>query len=518
MPAAGGPGAVDPAAARREAVRLAAEAWEPFRVNRDRATIEAAAPAVVPLLEEAIRLDPGYGMAYRTLGWIRLRLGLYEEAVPLLRMAVSLPDRPGDAIPFLAQALEGAGWWTEAESELGPLAAAHPDFFLHRTLARAARETGRRAESLDRLETFLRREDVPASGLGLVTLLMTWCDEDGERARGRSAGRTWIDRNGWPTDRLFIRWFWSLSRSAGQEAFGRGDYAAAEAAYADAVACLGLRPDLAAEDMSTVDLDGRGLRGPSGDDSAFRLAMVRERAALGEVRPEITLRVLAVTVARVEADFVDLSGNPVSVSNGPSDEETLSRRGTCQAYVARVVEAWSGGRMGIEFDTLEFPGAVTSFKLNPYGLDPTGGREMRTALLDGLTPPPDFGAIARDYDIVVLYWNGEGVSSGLHGYVRGFPDGHGGDLSAPRGVLDLPLDLVAGYGGPRTMLHELFHVLESAAGIRPLHGYLPSNRDAFPAWTGSTEMDYYRWHFAATFPAVGWRNLSFRSRYPFSGP
>jgi len=99
---------------------------------------------------------------------------------------------------------------------------------------------------------------------------------------------------------------------------------------------------------------------------------------------------------------------------------------------------------------------------------------------------PNFG-LARRYPFI------EGVLYGPH-----------------RGMMELG-------AGPSflTLIHEFFHVIEWSAGksIPVAHGFEPGNRASYPAWTGKTELDYYRWHFTHTLPPIGWRRFNHRTRF-----
>jgi hypothetical protein len=62
----------------------------------------------------------------------------------------------------------------------------------------------------------------------------------------------------------------------------------------------------------------------------------------------------------------------------------------------------------------------------------------------------------------------------------------------------------------RSFLHEFFHAFEMKLNI-PNHGFWNENREKyFPAWKGTDEFDYYRWHFAGTFKKAGY-DITFRN-------
>lgn len=50
--------------------------------------------------------------------------------------------------------------------------------------------------------------------------------------------------------------------------------------------------------------------------------------------------------------------------------------------------------------------------------------------------------------------------------------------------------------------------------ISQIHEYEPANRARIPQWTGTGELDYYRWRYSTSLAASGWANLNFRERYP----
>jgi len=77
-------------------------------------------------LQAAARSDPTYWLAYRYLGSTRLRRGVPDDAVPVLRQAVRLaPDDP-DAGLALGEALSVTGATDEALTILEGVAARHP--------------------------------------------------------------------------------------------------------------------------------------------------------------------------------------------------------------------------------------------------------------------------------------------------------------------------------------------------------------------------------------------------------
>lgn len=76
--------------------------------------------------EAATRSDPSYWLAYRYLGWTRLRRGVPDEAIPVLREAARLaPDDP-DASLALGEALSVTGATDEALAVLEGAAARWP--------------------------------------------------------------------------------------------------------------------------------------------------------------------------------------------------------------------------------------------------------------------------------------------------------------------------------------------------------------------------------------------------------
>lgn len=65
------------------------------------------------------------------------------------------------------------------------------------------------------------------------------------------------------------------------------------------------------------------------------------------------------------------------------------------------------------------------------------------------------------------------------------------------------------------VLHEFFHCIEWVSGGLggPAHGFREPERHSYANWHGTTEFDYYRWHFATTLRDREWRTMNHANRW-----
>jgi tetratricopeptide (TPR) repeat protein len=224
-----------------------------------------------------------------------------------------------------------------------------------------------------------------------------------------------------------------------------------------------------------------------------------KRRDLGRIEPEFTYRALVINLTSF--DVVTDNGSRITRT---MTREEIERTELYQELTKKTYEAFSDGRMTIDFDMENVSDTVTSLT---YAYE-DGMEFPRMDSVPGL--PELLRERIGDYDILVVH-------SGAH--LTG--TAIGGEWAVPyvefalygprRGRL--LLNIVHNYG---IWVHELFHSFEGHAGIGTIHGYYSEPRVNFPGWNGVSgdQFDYYDWHFSSTMPALGLANLNFRNRYP----
>ncbi|MFH2115590.1 MAG: hypothetical protein ABIJ86_13920 [Spirochaetota bacterium] len=216
------------------------------------------------------------------------------------------------------------------------------------------------------------------------------------------------------------------------------------------------------------------------------LRLVEERRALGEIDPVNTHRIGIIHVTRI----------------GDQPDVTEAQKVIWHAYsgvVKRMIEVFTEGQWTLSFEEMEARSDwVEGSSLNPHNPDhldleryflATEGRLDSYITLSNTVSPAR--GLARQYPLVngVLY----GPSRGL-GLVNAETHGFG------------------------VLLHEFFHTVEWGTGISPAHGFEDEFRGAFPGWTGTSEWEYYQWHFATTLKNQDWTRLSFADRFRHLSP
>ena len=161
----------------------------------------------------------------------------------------------------------------------------------------------------------------------------------------------------------------------------------------------------------------------------------------------------------------------------------------------QTLESFSGGAWTIRYDTVSATSAYDT------------GSPLAPDNPDHLDLGPYFFGTMADMDTYITLSNTRSPSRGL---ARTYPYVNGVLYGPDRGMAAINAG-TSGYGG---LLHEFFHAIEWVSNaIGMAHGYRDENRSNFPGWTGTTEFDYYRWHFAETLPSVPWRRLNHRTRW-----
>ena len=236
--------------------------------------------------------------------------------------------------------------------------------------------------------------------------------------------------------------------------------------------------------------------GQGAADSAWLadlIGTVLIRQDLGPISPPDTHKIGAIFVTELYAD----SGS------GPFlfPDVTPEQKAVWQVYFGvfrQTMESFSGGAWTVLFDTTDAVATYnTADSLKPDNPDHLNLEEFFFGRMPG-------------FDSFITFSNTRSPAMGL---ARRYPLLNGVLYGPDRGMAAIN----AGTHGFLVLLHEFFHIVEWISNaISPTHGYTDGNRGNFSDWNGTTEFDYYRWHFANTLPGVGWNRLNHRTRWiPF---
>ena len=480
--------------------------WKTLAIKQNKAETLAILPIIKPWLEEAIQVAPDYAPVYRSLGYAYYKAAMYEQAIPIFRKGLDLPEIAADVLRFWWTSLKDLGRTGEMLAYLEPITASNPDYNRVYYLSKTYQLLNRIPEATGLIKVFLAdRKKLTENELWLYSQLLLLLDMQGEWKQAMAAGQEYLARGGDPKLWDFVSYYVQVAKQYGQEQFGLGNYDQAEFAYQQALEYMALAPSLREQDEIQRE------------PISARLAQVRERRDLGQIKPRQTYRILALTITRIDASYTNLSGQPVRYQNPALDPLSLKWRTLAQNHLARSIETWSHGNMTVVFEEQTIDATITDFHLNWFGNDPKSNNEMRTAKLESIKPSIMELLLTRcnEFDSLLVYYNGaNGVGGGLHGRSMRFEYQPGLVSKAWRGTLDIPLNFIARYEGPSILVHEFFHNIESICGIKVQHGYLAANRNAFPSWKGEGEIDYYRWHFDHTLATKGGEHINFRKTWP----
>lgn len=224
------------------------------------------------------------------------------------------------------------------------------------------------------------------------------------------------------------------------------------------------------------------------------IAALEKRRTLGDVRPGSVHRVCVIWVRSVTT--VHPSGE-----RRVEPDVTEAQKRDWRLYFAlmsRVIESFTDGGWSLAFSETD------ADDVHAWD-DP-----HRPANADYLDLGEFFFDSADDCDSYLRMSN---TISPARGLARRWPYVEGVLYGPDRGMVALN----PGTHGFMVLLHEFFHDVEWVSGglIRPAHGFRDAERSAFPGWTGDTEFDYYRWHFANTLPGEGreWQDLNHTGRW-----
>lgn len=270
--------------------------------------------------------------------------------------------------------------------------------------------------------------------------------------------------------------------SLGHVSFGNADYDLAARFYR-----LSLRDPATGGQVRIRSLD---------DNPEYRipatelLEVVENRRRLGQIVPEYTHRALVLFILDQDVE-IEQDGRRVRVHRVITERQKREAESRLR-WLRQVVESLSEGRYSLSFVLAD---DSTQYRYQaPTRPAWIGDRRIISPLIN------EFDTLIRCWP----YGEGEGWAGSAPIALAPY-----GGTARWRGWVSIHPEHSHG-----VWLHELFHIVEAMAGIRPAHAFRDSLRVNFPGWTGSSQVDYYRWHFRNTLPPLGWANLNFRVRYP----
>lgn len=230
---------------------------------------------------------------------------------------------------------------------------------------------------------------------------------------------------------------------------------------------------------------------------AMHRGLAEKRKAIGSIRPEYVHRVFVVRLRQSRLDFKGLKGEQIQTQRSITDQQR-ERSELFLRLLRSEVEAMSGGRLSLSFETEELNATLTELRSTSYG-----NVETRQPVFETITPfaGNTYCEAARKYDTIWTFWEGEGAATTANGGGLSYPCIANQLYSPVRGYVSFPIN----WNGPDAIVayvHEFFHNIEAMTGIQPAHGFQPQNRLQFPGWKGSGQMDYFQWQFATTLPRV----------------
>lgn len=220
------------------------------------------------------------------------------------------------------------------------------------------------------------------------------------------------------------------------------------------------------------------------------LRIVEDRRRLGVIAPRDTHRIGIIWVTDIYR--VRFDGSRAHQRDVTDELKVLSRIGL--GAVRASIEALTHGRWTLAFDEVDAvathpegsplkPPNPDHLDLERYFLENTDRHD--TYITISTTTSPSMG-LARRYPVV------NGVLYGPH-----------------RGMA------AVSSGSYRLSLHEFFHCIEWVSGGLggPVHGWREPERRRYPNWRGTTEWEYYRWHFDTTLRSRDWRTMNHTNRW-----
>lgn len=261
-------------------------------------------------------------------------------------------------------------------------------------------------------------------------------------------------------------------------------------------------------------------------DIEAHLQLSRQMHELPQRQPDYTYRILLVFLNEVSIDQPGMHNNQLIGKSVLTDQH---RNAAVLAFnsLRGYLEAMSRGKFSARFSTVEYPGTISALSLrqDDSTQPPVEMHEPDTNYASSALWPLLRNRYQEVDSIVYIWAGGSRLASAATGGARTHPLIPWTLASPLRGFIQIPGHMLLNRYAPVLVMHEFFHTIEQMADIKPAHGYKPKQRDQFPNWKGSGQLDYYRWHFDTTIPGQftakkefkperGWANLNFSTRYP----
>ncbi len=229
----------------------------------------------------------------------------------------------------------------------------------------------------------------------------------------------------------------------------------------------------------------------------FHTGIIKERKNIGTIKPLIRHKMMVIYYNNLKAPAAD--GSNTLITNSINETMKSDTRIHYRA-LNRYIETFSNGRITLEFSETNIDEPIQHIQNSYADFTP----------VNRMMPWKFWDAIIRDYDSVILCWNGQTISNTFFG--GGFLSPYNFDDS--RGVISIPSNWLVNEWNPGLIIHEFFHIVEFCCGITPTHGAFTEFRSSFPGWKGIGEFDYYKWHFKNTISDSVLTNLDLKNKYP----
>lgn len=231
--------------------------------------------------------------------------------------------------------------------------------------------------------------------------------------------------------------------------------------------------------------------GPQGELRHDIGAWVEKRKALGELTPEAVQQVCVVFVTERRIKGVD---GKITVKRDVTPEMKARWQLHDFGLVQRLVETYSNGKWSMRFSIADAIAEQDSSDRLTY---------LERDLIDG------GDHYFTDVDRCDTFAVGSTTASPGLGGLGSYPYLRGVFYGPVRGSIQFNAENHDG----GVLFHELFHTIEQIAPTgTPSHAFHPDKRHQVPAWKGTGEFDYYRWHYETTLPKLGWKNLAATQR------
>lgn len=221
--------------------------------------------------------------------------------------------------------------------------------------------------------------------------------------------------------------------------------------------------------------------------------VVKKHKNLGNFKPILEHKILVLYLKNTDTQFEGKSIKTVFT------DELKETAYISQEVCKRLIEVLSNGEMTVSFERLEINAYVSELSSS---LSESNNEEIKIIqpVIESFHPYP-WETIYKNidfFDTYIFYWNDNRLKSGDKGGAKAL----GGAANLPifpyqlyspkRGRIIISASLL---DRPGTLLHELFHTIESRLGVKPIHGFSDQDRKHFPFWKGKGEFDYYAYHF-----------------------